>query len=236
MSTTFKTIITTVLVGILFFFSTGDVSAIGGSFTISPSKGSVKVGKTFTVDVLIDTESQSVLLARSVLTFNPDYLTVTKAEYNASLFCSYEEGKQSIDNTNGVIVLEGFCQSGAGQLYKTEGSADVFARVTFSAKKAGSAVIDWEYSGSDQEFKSVIMKDGSPASNILDVKPAKATFTLSSTSSGSGNGGNTPATGFFVSWSLITVGIICIISGIIYVYYMRKNRINSKLRTVVLDE
>ncbi|HVX92945.1 MAG TPA: cohesin domain-containing protein [Candidatus Dojkabacteria bacterium] len=230
MNRTFKGIIITILVGSFFLLNSVFAHAANATFTISPSKGSIKAGNSFTVDVLIDTNSQSVLLARSVLTFDPNLLKVTKAEYNASLFCTYDNTKQSIDNTNGVIVLEGFCQSGDSVLYKTTGSPDVFARVTFETKKAGTASLAWEYTGSNTEFKSVIMQDGSPAFNILD-KPAKATYTI--TTSG---GGGVPQTGFFLSWSLITIGIICIISGIVYVNYMKKHRINGKLRTVVLDE
>ncbi len=231
MTKTFKGLFITILTVGLFFANTAFTHAATATFSISPSKGTVKTGNSFTMDVLIDTQSQPVLLARSVLTFDPTLLKVTKAQYNASLFCVYDSTKQSIDNTNGVIALEGFCQSGTSQLYKTDGNPDVFARITFQTKKAGTAVIDWQFSGSDQAFKSVIMQDGSPAFNILS-KPSKVTYTIG----GTNGGGGVPNTGFFLSWSLITLGIVCILSCVVYVNYMKKNRINSKLRTVVLDD
>lgn len=203
------------------------------SFSIFPSQGTVAVGKTFTIDVLIDSGDNDITQARAVLLFDPTLIKVVKPEYNASIFCSYPSGQQSVDNTHGVIMLSGFCQSGVGNLYTTEGGADVLARIRFEVKKAGKINIEWNHDGTNKDFMSVILKEGSPPVNILTTKPTQASFTTS------GGTGTTPlpefpntAIGF--SWVIVLSGVLLVIFGIIYLYL--GNRSKSKMRTVVLYE
>lgn len=223
------------LILILFLLLPNSVYAANPVFTVRPGSGNVILKKNFVVDILIDTKGSNVVLARAVLKFDPSRLQVVKATRNESLFCTYPADEQSIDNENGTLMITGFCQSGVDQPYKTSGSADVLARVTFKAMKSGNAKLEWQYSGEDEPFKSVIMKDGSPPTNLLKSKPANPAFIVGSTSGNSGNnsnGGNTPNTGFGISAGLVVAGISLVILGFAYTKWS-DNRLKSKLKTVV---
>lgn len=210
--------------------------AADSTFSLFPSKGTVTAGKNFTIDVMIDSSGNNVTQARMVILYDPKYLKVIEAEYNASLFCTYPTDQQSVDNTNGVAMLSGFCQSGVSTLYKTSGGADVFARVIFQAKKKGSTKIEWNYNGKNQDYMSIIMKDGSPATNSLTAKPAGGVYTITA----SGSTGvdpdepEFPSTGIATSWGVVSVGAILIAVGWLYMKLGKKSQ--SKMRTVVLYE
>jgi hypothetical protein len=226
-----KNLLTTLLI-MLGLILVKPIYAADPSFSIYPSTGTVTVGKTFTIDVLIDSSDNDITQARAVLLFDPELVQVVKPEYNASLFCSYPSGQQSVDNTNGVVMLTGFCQSGAGSLYKTEGGADVLARIQFEVKKAGTIKIEWNHDGTNKDFMSVILKDGSPPSNVLTAKPALATFT---TTGGSSTGTpEFPSTAISPSMYIILSGVFLILFGLLYLYLGKKSK--SKMRTVVLYE
>lgn len=162
----------------------------GAQFSFNPSSGFVIEGDQFIVDILIDTNGEEVVKGRAVITFDPTLAKIVKAERNNSLFAQFPENDQSTDNVNGVLMLGGFTQSGSSNLYKTTGAADVFARVTFEALKPGALKLDWEFTGSDLPFKSVVIADGSPPQNILQ-EPQPATFTIQDDGSGSSTSGDT---------------------------------------------
>ncbi len=207
-------------------------SLYAATFTIIPNSGTVRKDREFVTDIMIDTKGDSSLLSRVVLTFDHTKLKVIKAENNESLYCDYPEDKQSVDNTNGVIVLTGFCQSGNGVGYKTTGEPDLFARITYVPIKAGDIEINWEYSGIDEEFKSIIMKDGSPTTSILLSAPTDAKFKSVDT-----NIIVTPppvtALGVTISWTMIIVGIILVILGIIITTISLRYTSKRGLRTLV---
>lgn len=169
-----------------------------GRFILNPKSGQLAVGQNFTLDIFIDSGGGNVSLARAVVTFDPTLVQVTGASRNNSLFTNFDEDEQTLDNTNGVIMVTGFTQSGAGTLYKTQGEPDLLARLTFKVLKAGPLRFDWEYSGQDQPFKSVMIADGSPPQNILTTKPESASFPIPTT-------GTTPSTGLN-SWSVALFG------------------------------
>lgn len=170
---------------ILFAFSVNPkpASASGSaSYSITPSNGFVTEGSRFTIDVLIDTAGTEVTQARAVITFDPTRVRLYNASRNNSLFAQFPTDGQSTDNTNGVVMVTGFSQSGEDELYATSGEPDVFVRLTFDALRSGTVQFEWEYSGSDQPFKSVIMANGSPPQNILNTRPQSATFTIQASS------------------------------------------------------
>jgi hypothetical protein len=211
--------------------------ASGAGFTVNPSSGYVKVGQDFTVDLLIDSNGDNVTLARAVLTMDPTMVEIIKAEKNAAIFCNWPDDEQTIDNINGVIMVTAFCQSGAGTLYKTDGEPDVFARLTFRPLKPGSIDFEWEWTGEDQAFKSVIMQDGSPPQNLLTPKPRN--FKFISTKVNDGNDNGTPNTGNFSKESLVVGGIVLLSSCLIFVgsyiiLVASKKRINKNYKTLVI--
>lgn len=148
-------------------------------FSFYPGEGDAyDSGDGFTVDILIDSGGEELVEARAVITFDPSMLKVTEAKRNNSLFLTWPSDESTIDNENGVIMLTGFTQSGEGTLYSTDGDPDVFARLTFEILEEGETSLEWEYSGKNESFKSVLMKDGSPPQNVLNSKPDSATFNL----------------------------------------------------------
>jgi hypothetical protein len=209
--------------------------AAAPSFSTRPGSGKVIVGKVFIVDILIDSENNSLNYARAVLKYDPTLVSISKAQRNESLFCTYPEDEQSIDNSSGLLMLTGFCQSGVGAPYKTSGEADVFARVTFKALKTGTVKLDWQHTGEDVPFKSVLMKDGSPPQNLLTTKPRQASFTIvkSVGTTPPPSTPNTPSTGFGLSLGLVGSGIILVLLGFGYVKWVERDR-KTKLRTVVV--
>jgi len=173
-----KTIILTlILVGFVFVSPTKAASE--PAFSLYPSGGVVtNKNNGFTVDVMIDSGGEALTSARFVITYDPEYVRLKKAEKNNALFAQWPDDETSIDNTNGVVMLTGFSQSGTDTLYTTKTTPEVMARLSFEVIKLGKTTLDWEFSGSDDSFKSVMLTDGSPPQNVLKTKPASATFTI----------------------------------------------------------
>jgi hypothetical protein len=171
------------IMALVFFFSgmifVSPVLAATPSFSIYPAGGIVtNKDKGFTVDVMIDSAGEELTSARFVITFDPEYLKLTKTERNNALFAQWPEDEATIDNTNGVVMLTGFSQSGADELYITQSEPDIMARLSFDVIKVGETSLDWEFTGSDDTFSSVMLVDGSPPQNVLKTKPAAVTFTI----------------------------------------------------------
>ena len=149
------------------------------TFSFYPKGGQViNQSQGFIVDVLIDTAGQEITSAKFVILFDPKVLQLTKAERNNTLFTQWPNDESTLDNENGVIMLSGFTQSGSGTLYKTGVKPDILARLTFKVLKEGSTVFDWEYGGDNGVFDTLMMKDGSPPTNILKTKPQAVTFVI----------------------------------------------------------
>lgn len=233
-SSNMKKLLFTIILLLAVLFPTR-IYAANPQFSLRPGSGNVLVGKNFTVDILIDTKGNNVALARAVLKFDPSLVQVIKANRNQSLFCQYPDDQQSIDNDNGLVMVTGFCQSGVGQPYKTSGDADVLARVTFKAVKSGTVNLEWEYSGEDEPLKSVIMKDGSPPTNLLKAKPSNPRFVATRGTTGTPTtptGPTTPVTGLGISAGLVTGGLILVLLGFGYSRWV-DFKTKSKLRTIV---
>jgi hypothetical protein len=215
------------------------ISAFAGELKINPTLGRVVKGEEFIIDILIDSEGSSLVEATAVIVFDPTLIQITEVKRNASLFDTFPENEQTTDNDNGVIMITGFTQSGNGTLYNTSGDPDVLVRVTFEANREGTVDFEWEYSGSNEPFKSVLMKDGSPPTNVLSSKPSSVTFTILEDDSGN----TTPTTGLMDNTSLsFAIGIF--VAGValtIGIVILNKNQgyklISSNGKTiVVIDE
>ncbi len=168
-----------ILVIILFFLiSPLQVWASDGVFTIENAKSKVELNEQFSIEVYIDSDGEELILSRAALIFDQEYLQITKIERNEGLFCGWDSDRQTADNDNGVIVIEGYCQSGTSSLYSSSDGGDIFARIHFKAVKPGFARIDWEYNGENVEFKSAMMAEGSPPQNILKQRPSGVTVEI----------------------------------------------------------
>ncbi len=226
-----KKFITTIT--ICLFFLVPEIIFAAPNFSINPSSGYVAKDKEFTIDILIDSDLEELVKARFVITFDPEKVKILKAKRNNGLFETYPSTEQTTDNSNGVVMLTGFTQSGSGTLYKTATSPDIFARLTFLALKEGEVKFEWEYSGEDVPFKTIMLKDGSPPQNVMISKPSSVKFTIQ-------NAGNAqqPKTGIFEDAGFIP-GIIGIIGGVmlfagssLVIEFTRKYR-TKKYRTMV---
>lgn len=207
------------LISITLLFGIGFVAALraqaqDASFSIRPEEGYVKGDSEFIMDILINSGGQELTLARAVIVFDPEMVEITKVEKYDALFCNWPEENQSIDQENGVISIMGQCQSGADNLYSTSGEPDVYARISFLAESIGDVTFDWEWSGENQEFKSVLMQDGSPPQNILDSKPNSVTYEILEVAD---LPDDTPDTGFWDNDALIISLCAILISILVFV-------------------
>lgn len=191
-----KTVLKTVGVFVLVFLSyillIPKGKAASPTFYFNPSTGVVKdVSKGFTVDILIDSGGEELLGARMTFVFDPRKIQMKKASRNNSLFDQWPEDESTLDNENGVVMLTGFTQSGADELYSTTGDPDVFARIEFEVVAPDidtNARLEWEYNGEYELFKTGLLVDGSPPQNILNAAPTDAIFNLNDGSQDNGDG------------------------------------------------
>jgi len=231
----------------------GSVFAYDAEFSLYPKTGYVKVGEEFTVDINIYAPQGEIVLARGALSFDPSLIKVMKAERNDDLFCTWPSDEQSIDNVEGFLMLTGFCQSGGGNtLYQTVGEADVFARITFEVLKAGTIKLDWEYTGQDVPGKTAIVRDGSPAQNILTTKPQYSQFSsVDEDGTAIVDDGDTyvkpstaqtsPRTGIWDTGSIVAgisvfIGSIMVFVGGAIMISLNKKYIKKKYKTLVTYE
>jgi len=216
---------------IIFIVSCSQTFAQEANFSFYPSNGTVKdPSKGFTVDVLLDSGTQSITKARFAVKFDPRQIQITKASRNNSLFDQWPEDESTIDNKRGMVMLTGFTQSGGTiPLYTTETQPDVLARLEFEVvtEKKEEINLEFAYSGTDEMFNSIIMKDGSPPQNVLLSSPQGATFTLS--------GYVSPSTAISPSHVGVIVGIVLIGVGI-FVTNMKTSSFTKRKGTVVLYE
>ena len=201
------------------------------SFSFYPSNGTVRdASKGFTVDILIDSAGESITKARFAIKFDPTQIKVINASKNNTLFDQWPEDESTIDNQRGMIMLTGFTQSGGSLgLYTTASEPDVMARLQFEVitDKKEDVLLSFEFSGTDQMFKSVIMRDGSPPQNVLTTVSSPARFSLT--------GFVTPSTAIEPSHVGIVLGILLIAVGI-FVRNIKDSTFTKKRGTVVLYE
>ncbi len=246
-----RKLLTILIISIVPLFFSKPVEAAGADFSLRPSSGYVALGEEFKVDLLIDSGTDEIMLARVVLAYDPRVIEVKNVERNDSLFCDWPEDEQTVDQDNGVIIISGFCQSGAGNLYQTASAPDVLARITFEPKKVGSTPLEFEWSGEDEPYNSVLMADGSPPQNVLLSQPRPGDFTVVGSIDGSPSGGDddsnpgggeTPATSIMIFESRsFAVGVIILalsgltILGSYFVIQYIKIRGKKLYRTNVLE-
>lgn len=220
-------IITSVLILLPLLFVAPAYASSTPMFSIYPAGGTV-VNKDngFTIDVMIDSGGRALTTARFVILFDPAYLQLTNVERNNSLFTQWPTDESTVDNTNGVVMLTGFSQSGVNTLYTTVSDPDVMARLTFKVVKTGKVTFDWAYSGADEDFKSVLLVDGSPPQNVLATKPTAVTFTISNTIA------NTA-----ISWNryILVGGLVLILFGAL-ITFSKPRRFNKRRGTIVVYE
>jgi hypothetical protein len=183
----------------------------------------------FVVDILIDTAGEEILSAKFTVLFDPEVLQLKKAERNNSLFLLFPQDESTIDNTNGVVLLTGFTQSGTGALYASGDKPDVLARLTFDVLQEGETVLDWEYDGESAIFETGMYKDGSPPQNILVTKPNPATFEIGDVIY------EPPVTGLSLNRYVLVTGVVLVLFGA-FMVFTRPGGFKKSGTVVMYDE
>ncbi len=208
------------------------VYATNPSFSLYPSGGIVKdTDEGLIVDVLIDSGGYEITKARAVLKFDPEVIQLRKASRNNSLFEQWPEDESSTDNTNGIVMLTGITlPGGSTPLYRTGTQPDVFERLEFdviSTDVNTKIVLDFQYSGYDEPFMSVIMKDATPSQNILTSDPASGSYTL--------NSDDIPQTAISMNSIGVILGIFLMLVGA-FVRYGKTSMLYKRRGTIVLEK
>lgn len=136
---------------------------LAATLFMSPSSSSVTTGNIFTVNVIVNTEGQSINTSDAVIQFPTDILQVVSVSKSSSIFSLWVEDP-NFSNTTGQISFNGGIAN-PGYL----GSYGQLISITFQAKKTGSASILFSDS-------SVRANDGL-GTDVLSTK-AGAKFTV----------------------------------------------------------
>lgn len=145
-------------------------------FSLSPNAGFTGVGDDFWIKVMLNTDNAESLSSRAVVLFDPEYMELTKVEHG-NIYCDYPAEDQSTygsSNTDGYIVITGYCDDPYGQTTTSE----VFATLYFTALKVGDTTIAFRYNGKDENGQTVVYATGSPPTNILNTAPAGGSYKI----------------------------------------------------------
>jgi len=218
------------LLFLLLTLSIPKVYAADATFSFYPSSGIVEdVNEGFTVDILIDSGGYELSKARATIKFDPSIVRLSKAMRNSTLFEEWPLDQSTTDNISGLVMLTGITSTDGGvAYYSTTSSPDVFARLQFEIiDESKDILLNFEYSGEDELFKSVLISAGKDTQNVLLSQPESVTFQISEES-------EVPSTAIDMNMLGIGIGILLILVG----GFVRGSSMNfSKQRrgTVVLE-
>ena len=180
-----KRLATTLAVSAL-FLAPALVSA--ASIQLSPTQVSVVAGHTFTVTITATPTGSPIYTTSANLSFNPNVLEATSFSLAPTWIGVTQNGYDSMDNTNGVLIKTGGYPAGFN-------TPTTFGTVTFTAKAAGTATIAATGNsvlldgGSNNEIS------GAQGSVTVTVRNAPAPKTQNTTSGSAATGsGTTPST------------------------------------------
>lgn len=104
------------------------------SLSLSPSTSNLKVGSTFDVNVLLDTQGRSINAMQIFLSFPPNLLEVISPSFGSSVVNLWTASPK-FDNNLGTVELEGGIPNGIIT------SGGVITTVKFRVKSAGTAEV-----------------------------------------------------------------------------------------------
>lgn len=210
--------------------------AVGPSFNLYPSTGYALLGKEFATDIMLDTGSEDLTMARAVFRFNPAKVRVTKAEHG-DLFCQYPEDEYTVDNSLGWVKLTGFCLD---PYYNSLGTEGLFGRITFVPLVEGETTFKFVQSYEDDEWESTMKDAGSPPLAVTGIAFSGGTYTVVSSIDGAQPvDGTLPGVGIFDD-TRIVIGMAfvgaagAILLGSYLFGSVRRRRKASGERTVVV--
>ncbi|KKW17036.1 MAG: hypothetical protein UY56_C0005G0061 [Parcubacteria group bacterium GW2011_GWA1_50_14] len=129
----------------IILFSCVAVLAVGGSvltaeaatFQLAPATGVFRTGETFTVNLKIDTMSQTVNAAQATILFPKDKLEVVETRKEGSVFNFWLEEPT-------VFAADGKVRFVAGAQAGVSGGALQILNIVFKTKTDGSAIVSFE--------------------------------------------------------------------------------------------
>jgi hypothetical protein len=186
--------------GIIFYVvKKGGISpkaaTVGVTLALSPNSGNEAVGSNFTVNILLNTNSQATVGTDVILTYNPLDLQVQDADavtpgvqiQAGSLYYSYPVN--TVDTTNGKISFSGIIQPG-GANYSGSGT---LATITFKALRVQSASsVNFMFTQNATNDSNVTSPTGSDllysvTNGSYNLVPPDVTFNYSDTLQGRSN-------------------------------------------------
>ena len=125
----------------LFFLGAKKSLATHAQLACSPTTSTLEVGETITTDIILNTRSYKVTGAYPILTYTSTILDASSATLEA---VTEDTGwsaptKKTVDATTGKIEVD------YGKTQDEFTSTGTIARVTFTAKKAGNANINFVF-------------------------------------------------------------------------------------------
>ncbi|MBP9866566.1 MAG: hypothetical protein KBC41_00615 [Candidatus Pacebacteria bacterium] len=138
---------------IIIFFCGSFSYSLAANIILSPVKVSTKAGKTFTLDVLVNSNKDPINAVSALITYPSDVVSVSSVS-KAGSFISLWAEEPSFSNTNGTVNFEGVALNPG-----FSGSTGKVVTITFKAKQAGNINIL-------VKTGSVLANDGN-ATNVL---------------------------------------------------------------------
>jgi len=122
---------------ILCFNLACSVDAQEASFYVLPSKGSYKVGETFSVNVLISTEGSSINATEATIHFSPEILNVQEISKQNSILSLWTQ-EPVFSNSKGTIIFGGGLPNPG-----FAGKSGKIITILFKAKSLGAAQVSF---------------------------------------------------------------------------------------------
>ena len=232
--------ITANIIGALVLLGFSGTAFAATTVVLSPTSFNTNPGKTFTVNISVDTGSLKNYAEKIELGFPADLLEVKSFDLAPSWMALTATGYDSIDNTNGVLVKSAGFPGGLSGVVN-------FGTITFSAKKVGSASIKVgsgsQYFDSSSQFAMggnevavTVTLPALTATPVHTTSPAPVKTTVTAEVSAQSNPANTTLSpessnqtasiirafsgNFRWLWSLVA---LIIVGGVVY-YFIRKNK------------
>lgn len=139
-----------IIFGLAIFFgivAAKSADASGASLYLAPSQGSFLTGSTFDISLFVDTKGNEINVVEAGLKFSPDILQIADSTSGES-FISEWTTPPNYSNMDGTISFKG----GISQGIIT--SAGLISKITFRAKSAGMAKIEF------LDSSKLLLKDG----------------------------------------------------------------------------
>lgn len=185
------------------------VYAAGASFSLSPASGIYPVGKTFNVDINLNTGGNETSGADTILLYEPEKLEA-QGLVAGTIYTSYPV--KTINSTAGRISISGIVAE-ATSSFAGEGT---FATITFKPLTSGTTTLRFDFT-QNEPTDSNVAKKGTQGEDILN-SVSNATYTLTGSAAtptpGAGGFPPPPTSGVFeITLSILLAGLIFFASG-----------------------